>query len=271
MPDLTDVDFDGMSVRLDGQVLRLVLNRPDRRNALSSESTRAVATLLTDLGREDTVRAIAITADGEHFCSGMNLRRERPTAGERPRPTSAHRSIDSGPHRLIGALARIEVPVVAAVRGHAAGLGCSLALVADFCVTSDTAVFSTPFTQRGFTPDSGSTWLLPRLIGPARAREMLLLGRKIGAEKAAAWGLVGQVVPDPELDEAAEALVRELAEGATTSLGLTKWLLEVNASATFDDALRTESLAEDIATRSLDFREGITAFTERRRPNYRGN
>jgi 2-(1,2-epoxy-1,2-dihydrophenyl)acetyl-CoA isomerase len=271
MPDLSDADFDGMSVRLDGRVLRLVLNRPGRRNALGSESTRAVAALLSDLGRADTVRAIAITAEGDHFCAGMNLKRERPDGDERPRPTAAHRSIDSGPHRLVGALARIEVPVVAAVRGHAAGLGCSLALVADFCVTSDTAVFSTPFTRRGFTPDSGSSWLLPRLVGPARAREMLLLGRKVGAEEAAAWGLVSRVVPDADLDEAAEALVQELAGGATTALGLTRWLLDANAAATFEEALRTESLVEDIATRSLDFREGIAAFAERRDPAYRGN
>lgn len=271
MTEPTDLDLDGLSVRLDGPVLRLVLNRPDRRNALGSECTRTAAGLLTEVGRDDVVRAVAITAAGEHFCSGMNLKRDRSTAAERPRPTAVHRSIDGGPHRLLGALARIEVPVVAAVRGHASGLGCCLALIADFCVTSDTAVFSTPFAGRGFSPDSGSTWLLPRLVGPARAREMLMLGRKVGAAEAVEWGLVSRVVPDGELDAAAERLVTELAAGATTSLGLVKWLLDANATATFEDALRTESLVEDIATRSSDFKEGIAAFTERRAPAYRGN
>ncbi|GAB3429291.1 enoyl-CoA hydratase/isomerase family protein [Actinophytocola sediminis] len=266
-----DLDLDGMSVRTDGGVLRITLNRPDRRNALSSESTRTVAELLTTLGRDDTARAVAITALGEHFCAGMNLNRDRTPPATRPRPTATHRGIDSGPHRLIGALAQLEIPVVAAVRGHASGLGCALALVADFCVTSATAVFSTPFARRGFTPDSGSTWLLPRLIGPARAREMLLLGRQVDAERAADWGLVSRVVPDDELDAAAESLVEELTEGATTSLGLVKWLLDRNATGSLGDALRMESLVEDVATRSLDFREGIAAFAERRAPRFRGN
>ncbi|MGB3437239.1 MAG: enoyl-CoA hydratase-related protein [Actinophytocola sp.] len=271
MADDTDLDLDGMSVRLDGGVLRITLNRPARRNALSSESTRTVAEVLAGLGRADTARAIAITAQGDHFCSGMNLKRDRSQTGERPRPTATHRSIDSGPHRLISALAQVEIPVVTAVRGHASGLGCSLALVADFCVTSSTAVFSTPFARRGFTPDSGSTWLLPRLVGTARAREMLMLGRQVGAEEAAAWGLVSRVVPDAGLDAAAEELVQELAQGATTSLGLVKWLLDRNATGSLVDALRMESLTEDVATRSLDFKEGIIAFAERRAPLFRGN
>ncbi|BCJ67296.1 enoyl-CoA hydratase/isomerase family protein [Polymorphospora rubra] len=271
MTSFADVHLDGMSIRLDGRILRITLNRPQRRNALSSESAREVAALLADLGREDVVRVIAVTAEGDHFCSGMNLKRDRRHEGERPRPTATHRSIDSGPHRLIGALARIEVPVVTSVRGHASGLGCSLALVADFCVASHTALFSVPFVRKGFTPDSGSTWLLPRLVGMARAREMLMLGRQVTASEAFEWGLISRLVPDKDLTAATEALVGELADGATTSLGLVKWLLDRNSVGTLEDALRTESLVEDVATRTLDFKEGIAAFMERRPPSFEGN
>jgi 2-(1,2-epoxy-1,2-dihydrophenyl)acetyl-CoA isomerase len=271
MTDVVDRDLDGMSLRLDGRILRIVLNRPERRNALSSECTREVAALLPQIGRDDVVRAIAVTAQGEHFCAGMNLKRNRDHTGEPPRLTAPHRSIDSGPHRLLSVLARIEVPVVAAVRGHASGLGCSLALVADFCVASDTAIFSLPFIRRGFASDSGSTWLLPRLIGLARAKEMLMTGRRVTATEAADWGLISRLVPDDELDAAAEALVQELANGPTTSLGLVKWLLDRNSMGTLDDALHMESLVEDISTKTLDFKEGIAAFLERRPPSFKGN
>ncbi|BCB83778.1 enoyl-CoA hydratase/isomerase family protein [Phytohabitans suffuscus] len=271
MADFAARELDGASMRLDGAVLRITLNRPERRNALSSEAARELTTLLPEIGRHDVVRAVAITAQGAHFCAGMNLKRDRSTVGERPRPTATHRSIDAGPHGLIAALARVEVPVVTAVRGHAAGLGCTLALVADFCVTSETAVFSASFVTKGFTPDSGSTWLLPRLVGQARAREMLLRGRRIPAAKAAQWGLISDTVPDARLDTAAEELVQELAAGPTTALGLTRWLLDRNSTGTLEDALRMESVVEDIATRSLDFKEGIAAFVERREPSFRGN
>ncbi|MGX1702017.1 enoyl-CoA hydratase/isomerase family protein [Microbacterium sp. NPDC055357] len=271
MTDDESLDLGCIRFTRDGALLRIMLTRPDRRNALTSESTRAASQHLTEMNRDDAIRAILITAEGEHFCAGMDLRRDRSASDTRPRPTAVHRSIDVGPHRLILALSRIEVPVVTAVRGHAAGLGCALALVADFCVTSPTARFSTPFATRGFTPDSGSTWLLPRLVGAARAREMLILGRQIDAATAIDWGLVSRMVPDEELDAHAEALAQELAAGATTSIGLVKWLLDATSTDSFESALRRESLVEDISTRSADFKEGIASFTARRSPEFEGN
>lgn len=267
----TATSHSGIEVSLNGDVLRFHLNAPSRRNALSLAAVAEMLIRLEEAGRSDEIRAILITAQGEHFCSGMDLGRDRSAKSPTPRVTATHRGIDYGPHQLIERLAGIELPVVAAVRGHASGLGMSLALSADFVIVSPTAKFTAPFIRRGFTPDSGSTHILPRLIGTTRAKEMLLLGHPVEARQAYAWGMVTRMVDDSELDAKAEELVIELAGGATTSIGLTKRLLEHNASSSLHDALRAESLTEDVATRTKDFREGIVAFLEKRSPQFQGN
>ena len=162
------------------------------------------------------------------------------------------------------------LPVVCAVRGWAAGLGCQLALVADVTVAADDARFWEPFLQRGFTPDSGATWLLPRLVGVARAKELLLLGRRLTGAEAAEWGLVHRAVPETDLDATAEELVSRLASGPTVAIGLTKRALHRALEGSLSEALEAEANALELSSRSPDFKEGLAAFRESRPPDFTG-
>ncbi len=145
-----------------------------------------------------------------------------------------------------------------------------MAVAADFTVAAADARFWEPFTERGFTPDSGGTWLLPRRVGDVRARELLLLGRALSGLEAAEWRLVHRAVPADEVATEAEALVAGLATGPTVALGLTKWLLHRGASSSLEEHLRDEAFAMELSSRSEDFREGLAAFTEKRNPRFTG-
>jgi 2-(1,2-epoxy-1,2-dihydrophenyl)acetyl-CoA isomerase len=162
------------------------------------------------------------------------------------------------------------VPVVCAVRGWAAGLGFQLALAADFTVAARDARFWQPFVTRGFTPDSGAAWLLPRAVGLARARELLILGRELSGAEAEAWGLVHRAVEPDVLDEAARALTARLASSATVSVGLTKRLLNAGMGRDLHSHLADEAFALEVSSRSSDFREGLRAFVEKRDPEFEG-
>jgi 2-(1,2-epoxy-1,2-dihydrophenyl)acetyl-CoA isomerase len=160
--------------------------------------------------------------------------------------------------------------VVCAVRGWAAGIGLNLALAADFTIAATDARFWTPFVERGFTPDSGASWLLPRRVGETRAREMVMLGRVVEGAEAAEWRMIHRAVPEAEVDAVATDLVTKLAGSATVALGLSKWLMYTGATHTFDDQLRNEAFAMELSSRSEDFREGLQAFQEKRPPEYKG-
>lgn len=250
-------------------VLRIVLNRPARRNSLDVAAVRDLVAVLESAATDDALRVIVIEGAGDHFCSGADWVASN-TAGTRPRTGSVQRRTPLQAHRLVHLLLEIQLPVVCVVRGWAAGLGFQLALAADFTVAADTARFWEPFLQRGFTPDSGATWLLPRLVGLARTRELLLLGRKLTGAEAAAWGLIHAAVPPDELDGAVAELVEELATGPTVALGLAKRCINRNLEGSFLHALENESLALELSSRSADFREGLSAFTERRQPRFTG-
>jgi 2-(1,2-epoxy-1,2-dihydrophenyl)acetyl-CoA isomerase len=260
----------GLDVEAQGGVLRLVLDRPEKRNSLTDEIVDALIDAISEAGRDEAVRAILLSARGEHFCSGFDIVARNRDGGPRPRVGSIQRRVPSTAHRLIPLMATVQTPIVVAARGWAAGIGLHLVLAADFAVVADDARLWEPFSERGFTPDSGATWLLPRRIGELRAREMLLLGRALTGSEAAAWGLVHRSVPDTELDAASEELVARLAEGPTVTLGLTKWLLHVSAASAFDRQLEHEALALELSSRSDDFREGLTAFQEKRSARFTG-
>ncbi len=164
----------------------------------------------------------------------------------------------------------MQVPVVAVVRGWAAGLGFQLALAADFAVAAADARFWQPFSQRGFSPDSGATWLVPRLVGAVRARELLLLGRELSGREAAEWHLIHEAVPPADLERVAGELTARLAAGPTVAIGLTKWLIGVGADADLRQQLANEGFAMELSSRAEDFREGLTAFREKRPPRFTG-
>jgi 2-(1,2-epoxy-1,2-dihydrophenyl)acetyl-CoA isomerase len=254
----------------DGAVLRITLDRPARRNSLTRLMIEALVRALADAAADDSLRAIHIRSAGDDFCAGADWVATNRDAGQRPRTGDLVRRIPHAAHRAIELVHSIQLPVVCAVQGRAIGLGCNLALAADFTVAADDAVFWEPFVDRGFSPDSGATWLLPRLIGMARARRMLLLGEKVNASDAAEWALIHQAVNRADLDETVDELVARLASGPTVAIGLAKQALTFGAHATLDQAMTQELYNLELSCRTSDFKEGLEAFRQRRAPKFQG-
>ncbi|HKY15221.1 MAG TPA: enoyl-CoA hydratase-related protein [Microthrixaceae bacterium] len=263
-------DDVGVNVTRGGAVLRLELARPDKRNAVSDEMMATLIGEIDRAGRDESVRVIVISGAGDHFCSGADFVARNENATTRPRAGSIQRRLPSMANRLIPLIVNTQTPVVVRAHGWTAGLGLNIAVAADFCVAADDARLWAPFTGKGFTPDSGATWLLPRRIGEVRAREMVLLGREVNGREAVEWGLVHSAAPVAELDDAVEEVVDRMASGATVALGLTKWLLHSGWSQTLEQHLRDEAFGMELSSRSDDFREGYAAFREKRDPDYRG-
>lgn len=259
-----------LKVEQDGPVLRIRLQRPQRRNAMTREMMSGLIAAIENAPDDDRIRAIFLSGEGEHFCGGMDLSVVNAPSEKKPRAGDIQRRMPRGANRLLPAMLEVQLPIVCAVRGWASGLGCHLALASDFAIAARSARFVEPFVKRGFTPDSGATYLLQRLIGVARAKEMLLLGREVSGEEAAAWGMIHAAVDDDQLESAAEALVARLAESATIAVGLTKWLVHRAFDVDLADALQNEAFALELSSRSKDFKEGMAAFAEKRRPRYEG-
>ncbi|OBH95820.1 enoyl-CoA hydratase/isomerase family protein [Mycobacterium scrofulaceum] len=251
----------------DGAILRIALDRPGRRNSLSEAMIGSLVDALTTAAADDSLRAILIRG-GDDFCAGVDW--VATNDRQRPRTGDLVRRIPHGAHRVIELVASIQLPVLCSVRGWAAGFGCNLALAADFTIAASDAVFWEPFIDRGFSPDSGATWLLPRLIGLARARRMLLLGEKLGAVDAADWGLIHQAVSPGELDDAAEVLLERLAAGPTAAMGLAKQALSFGQHATLSESMTQELFNLELSCRTADFKEGLEAFRQRRTPKFQG-
>jgi len=257
----------------DRGVLTLRLDRPDKRNAIDDEMMRGLIVAVEDAATDDAVRVIVLEGAGDHFCGGADIvaRNARNAGSEgKPRAGSSQRRLPTQAHRLIPLLCEVQVPVVCKVRGWAAGIGFQLALAADFTVAVDDARFWEPFGERGFTPDSGATWLLPRRVGDVRARELLLLGRTVSGAEAVEWGAIHRAVPEADLDDVVDELAGRLATGPTVALGLTKWLLNAGAADELSAQLANEAFALELSSRTDDFREGIAAFREKRAPRFEG-
>lgn len=269
-PAGTPADDVALEVARDDGILRLTMDRPKKRNAIDDPTVAALIAHLEQANQDEGVRAILLTGAGDDFCAGFDIVTRNATDDPRPRVGSIQRRLPAQAHRLVPLLLSTQVPIVAAVRGWAAGLGLHLALASDFCVVATDARLWEPFAQRGFTPDSGGTWLLPRLVGVARAKELLMLGRELSGEEAAEWGLVHRSVAEAEVGPEADALVHRLADGATVSLGLTKWLVHQGAGLDLERHLAGEAFAMELSSRSSDFREGITALREKRAPRFEG-
>jgi 2-(1,2-epoxy-1,2-dihydrophenyl)acetyl-CoA isomerase len=266
---MTNTDA-GVTVEQDGAVLRLTLDRPKGGNAIGAATTRALLDALDLAMASSTVRVIALSSRGKDFCTGVDLKEANAPSEERPRVGHISRRMATGTHRLVQAFAEVHLPVVVGVRGWAAGVGNTLALSGDYVVASETARFWTPFVTRGFSPDSGSTYLLPRLIGPTRAKEMLMLGRPVDAAKALDWGMVNEVVLDDALEAAFENAVGEFATAATVAVGCAKHLVHRNLEVDLGQALANEAAMEEVSLRSEDFKLGIKAFASREAVQFTG-
>ena len=247
----------------EGAVLTITLNRPDVLNAFNAELHRGFAAALRD-ARDGGVRAVVITGAGRGFCVGQDLTEFREAAGD-----IAARLRDNY-HPNIRAIRALEKPVIAAVNGAAAGAGMSLACACDLRIAADSATFVPAFINIGLIPDSGGSYFVTRILGPARAFEWLASGKRLTAAEAHAWGLVSEVTEAAALPARAAELGAQLADLPTRGVGMTKRLLDHAVTASLEDQLEREAQLQAAATRTEDFKEGVAAFLEKRPPRFRG-
>lgn len=247
----------------------ITLDRPHRLNALTPAQRERLIALLGDASRDPGVRAVVLTGRGRGFCAGADLQGAGQGAGERVAGDVA-RTVEQGAQRLIAAVLDCEKPVLAAVNGTAAGLGCHLAFACDLVLAAETAAFVEVFVRRGLVPDAGGAYLLPRLIGPQKAKELMFFGDSVPAAEAARMGLVNKVVPDEELPAAARSWAERLAAGPTRALALTKRLLNDSLEASRAASFAAEAQAQEVNMTTRDAQEGVAAFVQRRTPGFEG-
>jgi 2-(1,2-epoxy-1,2-dihydrophenyl)acetyl-CoA isomerase len=246
-------------------VATITLDRPDALNALTVSMKEALLAVLADVAADDAVRAIVLTGAGRAFCAGQDLRERL-----EPGAASLDTEIRLRYNPLIRAMRAMPKPIVGAVNGIAAGAGASLAFACDLRIAAEGASFLLAFGRVGLIPDSGATWLLPRLVGGAKAAEMALTGELLSAVDAERFGLVARVVPADTLPSEAHALAAKLASGAPRAIALTKAALDTSWDASLEDQLKTEATLQGIAGSTADHAEGIAAFLERRPPRFTG-
>ena len=248
----------------DGAVLTIALNRPDKLNAFDSATHKAFAGALKEAA-DPEVRAVVLTGSGRGFCVGQDL--SELSQGDR----DVAALLRGRWNRHVLGLRGLEKPVLAAVNGAAAGAGLSLACACDLRVASGSAAFVPAFGNVGLVPDTGGSWLVPRLLGYARAFEWMCSGRKIGAEEALGWGLVSEVVPVDEVLGRTQERAAAFAALPTRAIAMTKRLFERAAASRLDEQLELEAQLQLAATRTEDFAEGVAAFLEKREPRFSGS
>jgi 2-(1,2-epoxy-1,2-dihydrophenyl)acetyl-CoA isomerase len=253
------------------QVSYITLSRPETLNALTPGMRERMTGLLAEASVDPEVRAVVLTGTGRGFCAGADLRGggTGTPAAERL-PGDVARMLRLGAQRLIAAVLDCEKPVLAAVNGTAAGLGAHLALACDLVLAAGSARFIEVFVRRGLVPDAGGAHLLPRLIGPQRAKELMFFGDALPAPEAERLGLVNRVVPDAELERTATEWATRLAAGPTRALALTKQLVNASLDTDRATAFAAEAAAQEINMTTRDAREGVAAFAERRPARYTG-
>lgn len=259
------MSFEHILIERRGDVLVVTLNRPDRLNAAPPAMFDEIRAAIGDL---DGARAVLIMGAGRGFCSGADV--AGGALGADNPGEATFEALTQNYNPTLAAFAELDVPVVSAVRGPVAGIGCSLALAADFCVASDTAYFLQAFVNIGLVPDGGASWMLPRLIGRARAAEMMMLGERIGAAQAAEWGMIHRVVVDEALDEEAMKLAERLASGPTRALGLMRRGLHHAMQVDYEAAMLREAESQRTARGTEDSMEGGMAFLQKRKPAFKG-
>src|ERR671929_516616 len=254
------MQFKHVTLDFDGPVAILKLDHQEVMNAVSMDMLGGLGEALDAIDdRRDEVRCVVLTGAGRAFCTGANLQgRNSQKAGK----SNAGQSLEIGFHPFLRRLRRLHCPVVTAVQRPAAGAGMSFALMGDMILCAKSSYFLQAFRRIGLVPDCGSTWLLPRLVGRARAIELSLMGERLPAEKALEWGLVNRVYDDTVLMEEAMKLAHELANGPTVALSLIRKLYSDSSENSFEEQLNLEYESQRIAGSAEDFREGVTAFLE---------
>ena len=254
-------------VSVEAGVQTITLNRPERLNAFNPEMHRLLREALERAGDDDAVRALLLTGAGRGFCAGQDLS-ERDVGGDAAIDLSV--TIESLYNPLVRRMRALPKPIVCAVNGVAAGAGANVALACDLVLAARSAPFIQAFAKIGLVPDSGGSWFLPRLAGRARAMGLALLGDKLPAEDAERWGLIWKAVDDDKLMAEAGALARGLAAGPTLAYALIKRALDASETSTLDAQLDLERDLQRKAGLSADYREGVAAFMEKRKPQFKG-
>lgn len=255
--------FETIKFEVKNNVGWLTLNRPDKLNAFTDQMNKEVTKAVKDVARDGDIRALVITAEGRAFCSGEDL-------GSIGEGTDHAEILRTRYNPMVTAIAGLEKPVIAAINGVAAGAGMSLALACDFRLAHEKASFVEAFIHVGLVPDSGNLYTLPRIVGHAKALELAILGEKVSADQALELGLVTKVVTDEKWNEDVAAFAERLAKMPTKAIGLIKRYLNESWTSTLDEMLEKEAYAQRTAGLSHDHKEGVTAFMEKRRPDFKG-
>ena len=261
------MSFETILFEVDSGVARLTLNRPDKLNSFNMQMHGEVRRALESIP-DSGARVLVLTGAGRGFCAGQDLGDRAVAPGSQG--VDLGESIENRYNPLVLSLRNLGMPVIAAVNGVAAGAGANIALACDIVIAARSANFVQAFSKLGLIPDSGGTWFLPRLVGDARAMGLTLLGNKLPAEQAAAWGLIWQCVDDAELAPTVDAMARQLAVAPTRGLAATKDALRRSWQNSFKEQLDVERDVQRELGRSSDYVEGVAAFTEKRTPRFTG-
>jgi 2-(1,2-epoxy-1,2-dihydrophenyl)acetyl-CoA isomerase len=261
--------MDDVMFRRENQVEVITLNRPDLLNAFNFNILYGISRRLDELIQDDDARAIIITGNGKGFCTGADL-----TGGGgrsdayTPMGMRLTTHVYSG---VIRAMAEIEKPIIGAINGAAAGAGCNFALACDILIAAESARFIQVFVRRGLVADAGGTFFLPRLVGLAKAKELMFTGETVDASRALELGLVNKVVPDDKLMDEAMEMAQKLAKGPTRAIGMIKRMLNRSYETDLSTALELEASMQGIAVSTPDAVEGITSFMQKRPPDFKGH
>ena len=258
--------YETIKLDIAGGIATLSLNRPDRYNAFNEQMSADVIAALKEVAKNPEARVLVITGEGKAFCSGQDL---KDIAGKESR--SLGDSVKKRYNPMIKAIRKLPKPVICRLNGVAAGAGCSLALACDMIVASENASLIEVFINVGLVLDSGSSYFLPRYVGSAKAFELATMASKVGAAEALELGMVNKVVAAEELDKAVDEIASYYAKAPTKAIGYIKKMLNQSMYSSLDEMLDQEAYYQELAGRSEDYQEGVTAFVEKRKPEFKGN
>lgn len=257
--------YEAIKYEVANGIATITLNRPDRFNAFNNAQSFELQDALKKVKKDAEVRVVVLTGEGKAFCSGQDL---KDIAGEK---RSLSDSLYKRYNPIIKAMRSLPKPIIGRLNGVAAGAGCSLALACDFVVASEKASLIEVFVNVGLVLDSGSSYFLPRVVGSNRAFELATMGNKVSAQQALEWGMVNRVVAHEDLDQEVEKITSYYRNAPTKAIGLMKGMLNKSFNSDLDEMLQYEAYCQEIAGNSDDYREGVTAFVEKRKPSFKGS